>query len=104
MRPASVRVTIRRALGSTRAMEHDPDLESLFDRFRHHGDVAALTRVFDAAAPELIAVARWMTRHASGAEDLVQQTFLTAIERRESFDSRRNLLPWMLGILASHAR
>jgi RNA polymerase sigma factor (sigma-70 family) len=81
-----------------------PDLEALFERFRTRGDVAALALVFDAAAPELFAVARWIARKKGEPEDLVQQTFLTAIERRASFDATKNVLPWLLGILAMHAR
>jgi RNA polymerase sigma-70 factor (ECF subfamily) len=35
---------------------------------------------------------------------LVQATFLTAIERAESYDESRPLVPWLLGVLALHAR
>jgi DNA-directed RNA polymerase specialized sigma24 family protein len=33
----------------------------------------------------------------------VQATFLAAIERAGSFDARRRLMPWLLGILARQA-
>ncbi len=80
------------------------DMEAEFDRFRRAGDVDALARVFEATAPGLLSVARHLARGAGGAEDLVQATFVTAIERAATFDARRNLLAWLSGILALHAR
>lgn len=73
-----------------------------FERYRAEGDVRALAQVFDAVAPELLQVAR----HLEGggeAEDLVQSTFLVAIQRAGSYDAERPLLPWLLGILVNQA-
>jgi RNA polymerase sigma-70 factor (ECF subfamily) len=81
----------------------DRRLENLFDRFREHGDVAALASVFDETAPELLRVARHLARDHGAAEDLVQGTFVAAMEKRASFDSRRELLPWLVGILLKQA-
>src|SRR6185436_2659254 len=39
-----------------------------------------------------------------GAEYLVQQTFITAIERAKSFRESEPLRPWLFGILIRHAR
>lgn len=80
------------------------DLESEFDRFRRAGDVDALARVFDATAPGLLGVARHLGRGAAEAEDLVQATYVTAIERAATFDASRSLLGWLTGILALHAK
>jgi len=80
------------------------DLEVLFDRFRRHGDSAALAEVFDRTAPEVLRVAMHLAASAAEAEDLVQSTFLAAIESAESFDRTRPLVPWLLGILANLAR
>jgi DNA-directed RNA polymerase specialized sigma24 family protein len=80
------------------------ELEADFERFRRAGDVRALGRAFDAAAPRLLAVARHLASSKHEAEDLLQATFLTAIEKRESWDMARPLLPWLLGILANEAR
>ncbi len=68
-------------------------------------DPRSLGRVFDATAPELLRLAH----HLSGgdreaAEDLVQQTFLTALERPGLHDGERPVLPWLCGILANRAR
>ncbi len=80
------------------------DLEQLFERFRQRGDAAALERVFDRAAPEVLRVAFHLVGDADRAEDLVQATFLAAIEHASAWDRTRPLLPWLLGILANRAR
>lgn len=83
----------------------EPDsLDSSFLAWRERSDLVALSRVFDELAPELYAVARHLSRGTSEAEDLVQQTFLVAIERAGSFDPARPLRPWLFGILALEAR
>ena len=79
-------------------------IESRFVRFRRKGDPAALAAVFDATAPELLRVAMHLSRDPAAAEDLLQRTFLTAIERAASFDARERLVPWLLGILGNHAK
>jgi RNA polymerase sigma factor (sigma-70 family) len=78
-------------------------LEPLFDRFREAGDAGALAEVFDALAPDLLRLARHLVRDRGEAEDLVQATFLAAIERRASFDASRALKPWLAGILVREA-
>lgn len=81
----------------------DP-LSAQFVRWRAHGDSAALAAVFDACAPRLLALAVHLAGNMSQAEDLLQATFLTALERAEGFDATRPLEPWLVGILANHAR
>ncbi len=80
--------------------ESDPRAE--FEQFRKHGDVAALARVFDTVAPDLMRLARVLARDVDSPEDFVQATFLTAIESRDTFDATRPLEPWLAGILANH--
>jgi RNA polymerase sigma-70 factor (ECF subfamily) len=80
------------------------NLEALFLAWRDGRDVAALAELFDAAAPELIGLARHLSRSRDEAADLVQSTFLTAMERAASFDRDRAVLPWLAGVLAMHAR
>jgi len=79
-------------------------LEELFARFRGAHDLEALAEVFDRTAPELHELARHLSRRAAEAEDLVQATFLTAIESAATFDAGRELVPWLLGILVNLAR
>ena len=83
---------------------NDKTIDRSFQRFVRRGDVEALGRVFDAAAPELLGIAFRLTGAAPDAEDVVQATFLTAIERAETFEESRRAMPWMLGILLNHAR
>ncbi len=78
------------------------ELTRSYIRFRDRGDPAALARVFDATAPALLAVARHLLSEASAAEDLVQQTFLTAIERASAFRDGAPVRPWLFGILVRH--
>ncbi len=81
----------------------DRKLDRLFERFRAKGDVAALGEVFDRTSPELLRVAMFLARSPAEAEDLLQATFLTAIERAGRYDGSRSLVPWLLGILVNHA-
>src|SRR5262245_51506590 len=81
----------------------DLDPSILFLRFRERGDADALAKVFDATAPKLLAIARHLARGLGEAEDLVQATFLAAIEARRSFDPTRPVEPWLVGILANQA-
>ncbi|MGE0191859.1 MAG: sigma-70 family RNA polymerase sigma factor [Planctomycetota bacterium] len=77
--------------------------ETLFDRYRRRGDLAALAAVFDRTAPELLRIAMHFARHPAEAEDLLQETFLTAIVRADAYDAERPLVPWLVGILRNHA-
>lgn len=79
------------------------DIESLFDRYRSKGDLKALTRVFDRTARDLLGLAQHLVRDPHDAEDLLQTTFVTAIDRADSWDRGRPLLPWLTGILAHQA-
>lgn len=78
-------------------------VDRLFARFCRTGDAAALGKVFDRTAPELLRVACWLAGNRADAEDLVQRTFLAAIESREAFAGGR-AMPWLLGILGNHVR
>jgi RNA polymerase sigma factor (sigma-70 family) len=82
----------------------DRSLDSLFDRFRRRGDVAALATIFDRTAPEILRVAMSLVRDASEADDLLQETYLTAIERAPHYDASGRLQAWLVGILVHHAR
>jgi DNA-directed RNA polymerase specialized sigma24 family protein len=79
-------------------------LEQCFARFRDAHDLDALAEVFDRTAPRLLDVARHLARGRGEAEDLVQATFLAALEHPERFDEGRELVPWLLGILANHVK
>ncbi len=79
-------------------------VESLWIRFAMRGDGESFALVYDRTAPALLAVARRIARQRNDADDLIQATFVTAIERALDFDPTRALLPWLIGILAGHAK
>lgn len=83
-------------------LKRDP--KRLFLRYVDKGDPAALERVFDLLAPELLALAIHLTRSREAAEDALQETFLTAVESGARFDRSRALEPWLVGILVNRAR
>ena len=76
-----------------------PAVEDLFLQFRRSRDPAVLGEVFDRCADDLFAVALHVANDRAAAEDLVQATFLVAIERAERWQPLRPLQPWLLGIL-----
>lgn len=83
-------------------MAADP-LGPLFDRYRHEGDLAALARVVETVAPELLRLARTLRPRGQSPEDLVQATFLAALTHSSRYDSNRPIRPWLFGILLNKA-
>ncbi|MBK7877637.1 MAG: sigma-70 family RNA polymerase sigma factor [Planctomycetes bacterium] len=81
-----------------------PTNRELFLAWRDRRKPADLATVFDRTAPELLRVALHLVGDAATAEDLVQGTFLTAMEKAHAFDGVRELEPWLVGILQQHAR
>ena len=79
-------------------------LEHAFQNFRTTGSPEALAEVYDAVAPHLLRLAMHLAVDAAAAEDLVQATFVTAIEKADDFEDGRPLRPWLVGILTNHAR
>ncbi|MCU0862520.1 MAG: sigma-70 family RNA polymerase sigma factor [Planctomycetes bacterium] len=75
------------------------DLEATFQQFCRSRDPAALGAVFDACADDLFGLALHLTRDHTMAEDVLQATFVCAIERAGSWQPNRPLRPWLLGIL-----
>lgn len=74
-----------------------------FARFQRRRDARALAIVFDRTAGELLRVARHLASSEADAEDLVQATFLQAIEAAQQHRRGEPVLPWLLGILANRA-
>lgn len=79
-------------------------IEQLFARYIDDGDVDALADVFDRTAPELLRVAVHLAGRTGDADDLLQSTFLTALEKRARWERTRPLVPWLVGILETHGR
>lgn len=79
-------------------------LDHLFLRFRRDGDPEALAQVFDRAAPALLALALQLCSDPADAEDALQATFVTAIDKAAAYDAGRPLQAWLGGILTLHCR
>lgn len=75
-----------------------------FERYRRHGDLRALGEVFDALAPRLLPVAMHLCGNPADAEDALQEAFVLAMRRAETFDPKRRLGPWLVGFLTNTAR
>ena len=73
--------------------------EQLFQRYRDGGSRRDLGLVFDRLAPGLYAQALKLSGSAADAEDLVQDTFLTAIQSADRFREGAEVGPWFGGIL-----
>ena len=71
-----------------------------FLHFQKTGDVDALSKVFDGTASRLMVVARNLTDDIHSAEDLVQATYLVAIERHATYQPKATVLSWLLGLSA----
>jgi RNA polymerase sigma-70 factor (ECF subfamily) len=72
-----------------------------FAQFAAEGSHQALAEAFDLVAPELLRTASVLTRRAEEAAELVQDTFVAAIESRHRFEPGRSLVPWLVGILSN---
>ena len=68
-------------------------LETLFDRYRSLGQPQDLAKVFDRTAPALYRVALQLVCDKSQADDILQDCFIAAIEKAESYDASRPLVP-----------
>ncbi|HEX6813387.1 MAG TPA: sigma-70 family RNA polymerase sigma factor, partial [Planctomycetota bacterium] len=78
-------------------------VDRAFLRYARTGDPGALGRVFDGSAGELYRLGFHLLGDRHAAEDLVQHTFVVAIEQASSFDRSRRVLPWLCGILTNRA-
>ncbi|MBL9077576.1 MAG: hypothetical protein JNL08_08740 [Planctomycetes bacterium] len=70
------------------------DVDAEFRRFCRDGDPQALAAVFAAMAPWLTRRAMRIVRDPARALDLVQASFVTAIENRHRFDAAGQARPW----------
>lgn len=80
-----------------------PTPDQLFARYAQEGDLDALARLFDRLAPVLRRIALRIAPERSLADDLVQEVFLTAVEKPEYHDPNRPVTAWLIGILSHRA-
>ena len=69
-----------------------------------NGDQAAFTEVFGTLNPILIRVAMSITGNRATAEEVTQQTWLSVIEKLDTFKGDAPLRHWILRILSNTAR
>jgi RNA polymerase sigma-70 factor (ECF subfamily) len=81
-----------------------PDPDRLFRAYRAKHRPEPLAQLFDLTAPRLLRVAIHLCGDAAEAEDLVQATFVAAIEDAERFEDGADVLAWLIGILTNKAR
>lgn len=81
-----------------------PTHEELFERWQKRRDARALGELFDRTAPEVWRIAWHLTRDRTEADDLLQATFLAAIESAPRYVPTQPVLPWLLGILLNKVR
>ncbi len=80
------------------------DLDHLFLRYAKHGDLRALEEVFDRCAPGILKLTRYLVHDDGQAEDVLQETFVGAIESAKQYRGDEPLSPWLLGIATNRAR
>lgn len=68
------------------------------------GDEALFRDVVGQLTPVLLRLARGYTPTASAAQDAVQDTWLTVLDKLDSFEGRSSLKTWVCGILVHKAR
>lgn len=79
---------------------HLPDNELV--RLAKAGELGAFEALVDRHERRVFAVARRLVLHEQDAEDVTQQTFLSAMEHLETFREESSFLTWLLRI-ATHA-
>lgn len=88
------------ATASTAALPPLPDEAALVERVRG-GDTAAFGTLVQHFLPRAYSVAFRLLGHREDAEDLVQEVFVTALERIETFQPGRPFGPWFFRILVN---
>ncbi len=78
--------------------------DELLLRFRETGSSADYGAFYDATLGEVAAAASRLAPDTSSADDLVQATYLGALESVARFTPGRPAMSWLIGILNNHAR
>lgn len=89
----------RKSKASARTGPDVRDADALFDAYRKTRTVDLAARVYESAAPRLRIFAATLLNDSNDVDDAVQETFVAAFTRPESWDADRPFLPWLAGIL-----
>lgn len=79
------------------------DEDALLQRLKA-GDEALFREVVTRLNPVLVRLAQGYTPTFSAAQDAVQDTWLTVLDKLDSFEGRSSLKTWICGILVNKAR
>jgi RNA polymerase sigma-70 factor (ECF subfamily) len=87
----------------------DRGLDVAADRERavvavRRGDADELSRLVAELTPAMLRLARGLTGSAAGAEDVVQDAWLTVLTGIDRFEARSALRTWIIGIVVNKAR
>lgn len=86
------------------AKSEDPD-RGLMDAFRARRDERAFRALYRRHTPYLFCLARrTVTGTSASAEELVQETWIRAVERFDRFEGRSRFRTWLSGILLNCRR
>lgn len=78
--------------------------DRLVETFLRRRDEAAFRALYSRHTPVLYRIARRLLRDESEAEELVQETWVRAVERLDRFAGRSALRTWLIGIAINRAR
>lgn len=78
-------------------MDHDDRF--LVEQFAAGRDQASFERLYDRHTPMLYALALRLTGSSSGAEELVQESWVRGVERLEGFRWQSSFRTWLTGVL-----
>jgi RNA polymerase sigma-70 factor (ECF subfamily) len=102
--PAPARIESRPDARETRPLSpQELDEAQLLTAIRS-GDEAAFTELVGRYHGSLRRFARVFGASDAVAEEIVQETWLTALQKLDSFEERSTLKAWLFGILRNHAR
>jgi RNA polymerase sigma-70 factor (ECF subfamily) len=84
-------------IGHPMSNEATPETELLV-RFQSSDPSSAIAELFEAYADPIYRLAMQLLGDPSAAEDVVQETFISAITHRETFEGRSKLSSWLYRI------
>ena len=74
---------------------------SLVDRFLANRDERAFREIYRQHGPALYGFARSLVQRDAVVEDIVQEAWLRAVRRLQSFDGRSSLRTWLIGFVVN---
>jgi RNA polymerase sigma-70 factor (ECF subfamily) len=83
---------------------NSPSPDHLFAEYLRRGEPERFAELYDLLRPELTTAAERLAPNRTAADDLVQATFLGALESAGRFQRGRKVVPWLIGILKNQAR